>query len=170
MTFRQVQTDEVQPGERVALARWLPSRLVTATAPAPGHKRRLTLDDGGSFSLATNRLVWIREDLMVGPGRGGMSDPLDELRQQCHYSPEGGVDDEGYDLGSVDSLIAYKDALEDWLYSLLAPAPVAQACPRCGDSGYLDVLGRRWCSNYACPHTDELPGPSPTDGQSTGRT
>lgn len=62
MSFRQVRADEVQPGERVALARTMPSRLVTASDPAPGHKLRLTMDTGASYPLAINRLVWVRED------------------------------------------------------------------------------------------------------------
>src|SRR3954469_13564721 len=43
---------------------------------------------------------------------------LDELRRECNYSDEGGFDEEGNDLGSVDALIEYKNALED-AYGLL---------------------------------------------------
>ncbi len=31
------------------------------------------------------------------------------------------------------------------------------ACPRCGDPGYRDVLGRRHCGNSACDHIADLP-------------
>lgn len=38
---------------------------------------------------------------------------LTDLAAECHYSDEGGIDADGHDLGSVDSLIEYKNALED---------------------------------------------------------
>lgn len=38
---------------------------------------------------------------------------IEELQAACHYSEEGGNDAEGNDLGSVDALIDYKNALED---------------------------------------------------------
>ncbi len=40
---------------------------------------------------------------------------LDAIKAECCYSEDGGLDDEGNNLGSVDALIAYKDALEDRL-------------------------------------------------------
>lgn len=61
-TFHQVRADAVQPGDRIAVARCLPFRSVSATHPAPKHQRRLTLDTGDSRVLADNRLVWVRED------------------------------------------------------------------------------------------------------------
>lgn len=30
------------------------------------------------------------------------------------------------------------------------------ACPRCGSTGYLDVLGRRFCSNPGCTFTGPM--------------
>lgn len=62
ITFRQVRADAVRPGERMAVARCLPFRLVHASDPMQGHRRRLTLDTGDSRVLAINRLVWVRED------------------------------------------------------------------------------------------------------------
>lgn len=49
-------------------------------------------------------------------------DTLAELRATCHYSEDGGTDAEGYDLGSVDSLVGYKDALEDAYASIAVKA------------------------------------------------
>jgi hypothetical protein len=36
-------------------------------------------------------------------------------------------------------------------------AVLLPACPRCGHPGYRDALGRRYCGNPGCDHTDELP-------------
>lgn len=44
---------------------------------------------------------------------------IEDMKRECHYSDEGGFDDEGNDLGSVDALIDYKNALEDAYASLL---------------------------------------------------
>ena len=38
-------------------------------------------------------------------------DFIAELQQECQYSEDGGSDDDGNDLGSVDSLIAYNQGL-----------------------------------------------------------
>jgi hypothetical protein len=43
-----------------------------------------------------------------------------ELRESCAYSDEGGFDAEGNDLGSVDALIEYKNALEERYAATLA--------------------------------------------------
>lgn len=44
---------------------------------------------------------------------------IEDLKRECAYSESGGFDNDGNDTGSVDALIAYKDALEDAYGSLL---------------------------------------------------
>ena len=44
---------------------------------------------------------------------------LENLRDECSYSDEGGFTEDGRDLGSVDALIDYKNALEDAFSGLL---------------------------------------------------
>lgn len=43
---------------------------------------------------------------------------VDELKAECSYHEDGGHDAEGNDLGSVDALIDYKNALEDRVRTL----------------------------------------------------
>lgn len=47
---------------------------------------------------------------------------VDSLKAECHYSEDGGFDGAGNDLGSVDALIEYKNAVEDRLRSLAIDA------------------------------------------------
>ncbi len=69
-----------------------------------------------------------------------MSNIIDRLAAECYYSDEGGIDDEGNDLGSVDSLIEYKNALEDTLGSILRELRTAHLLAEGkGDQGAFDV-------------------------------
>lgn len=56
-----------------------------------------------------------------------MNDLIERLQREAHYSEDGGFDAEGNDLGSVDALIDYKNALEDALAAHMRQA--ARAIP-----------------------------------------
>jgi hypothetical protein len=55
---------------------------------------------------------------------------LDALKEACRYSDDFEEVENDPELGSVESLIAYKDALEDALTRALTPEP--EQCDSCG--------------------------------------